>query len=212
MTPLLLGIRIAAADRPLLIAAAEQLGEALADPGEPPWPVTLRAVGDEAPPTPPPSIVIATMRAALDGGEDAAALAAGLARLTEAGAAVLLCTLLRVVADRAARPALMPRIRALNLRAVELSHALGLAVIDVDRVLSLFGAARLQTDYRLGGPAADEVAAHVIVSALLAGGLDAMVPADRQERALARHGDLHAIAGIVDRRLRAKAAGARGGR
>lgn len=207
MTPILLGLRITPAERPVMIAAAEQLSECLTDPGEAGWPVTLRFVRGG---TPPPPILIATMRAAVDGDEDAARLAEGIAGLQAAGAeTVYLCTLLRAVADRAARGTVMPRIRALNLKAVELSHALGIGVIDVDRVLALFGAGPLQTDYRLGGPAAAEVAAHAIVAALLAGGLDALMPNERQERAIARHGDIHAIAGMVERRLRAKAAGER---
>lgn len=202
--PLELGVRATPAERPVIVAVAEQLSEALTDPGEAGWPVRLRFVADG---TPPPPIVIATLRGALDGAEDAAQLRVRLMALRDGGAeAIFLCTLLRHVSDPARRSALMRSIRTLNLAAVELSHALGLAVIDVDRVLALFGAMPLQTDYRLGGPAAAEVAAHVIVSALLGGGLDRWIDFARQERAIARHGDIHAIAAVVDRRLQAKAA------
>ena len=204
---LMLGARIAPVERPMMIAVAEQLSECLTDPGEAGWPITLRFVAGGVA---PPPIVIATLRGAIDGTEDVGRLPDHLAALAAAGAeTIFLCTLLRFVADRAERPRLMPRIRRLNLLAVELSHDLGLAVIDVDRVLALFGAGPLQTDYRLGGPGAVEVAAHVIVAALLAGGLDDLVPFDRQERAIARHGDIHNIAAIVDRRLKAKAGAAK---
>ncbi len=203
--PVPLGARITPAERPVMIAAAEQLSDCLTDPGEPAWPVTLRFIADGEP---SPPITIATLRGAMDGGEDAGRLGERLAALRGAGAqAIFLCTLLRHVAAPADRAALMPRIRALNLLATGLSHDLGIAVIDVDRTLALFGAGPLQTDYRLSGVAAPEVAAHVIVAALLADGLDHWVPIDRQQRAIARHGDLHNIAAIVDRRLNGKAGG-----
>ena len=201
-----IGASVTAAERPMLVAAAEQLSECLADPGEPGWPIHLRFVEDN---TAPPPILIATMRGAMENRETIAHVAARLAAWRAAGArAVFLCTLLRHVADPPERALLMSRLRMLNLRAVELSHECGLAVIDVDRVLALFGAVPLQTDWRLGGLIAPEVAAHVIASALLADGLDDWVDAARQARAIARHGDIHAIAGIVDRRLRARAGAA----
>lgn len=207
-TTILIGASVTMEERPVLIAAASQLSECLADPGEPGWPVKLRFDVD---PAAPPPILIASLleETAVPDAADTIFTRQGarLSGLRDAGCENLfLCTLLRFVADRQERQSMMPRIRGLNLMAAELSHDHDVAVIDIDRVLGLFGARALKTDYRLGGPAAPEVAGHVIVAALLANGLDMFIPYDRQERAIQRHGGIHQIAGTVDRRMRMRAA------
>jgi hypothetical protein len=92
------------------------------------------------------------------------------------------CTVFRHVGSRE-RPSLVERIIRLNLLAVQLSHATGVGVIDIDRIFGYFGARLLQTDYRLGGKAATELAGHTIVASILASGLDDVIPPDVQERA-----------------------------
>jgi hypothetical protein len=93
-----------------------------------------------------------------------------------------LCTIFRYAGNRES-PALVERFRRLNFMAIHLSHATGAAVVDIDRTFGYFGARQLQTDYRLGGRLAAELAGHAIVASILAGGLDDVVPADAQERA-----------------------------
>ena len=105
------------------------------------------------------------------------------ARLTSAyqalaqGAAptLFVCTVLRHAPsdlDEDATSALRLAIRRLDLLAVELSHATGLNIIDLDRALAHIGALELRTDYRLTGAAAAEAAGGVISATVLAAGLD----------------------------------------
>lgn len=97
-----------------------------------------------------------------------------------------LLTVFRHVAadnDIAAARLRRTRIRRLNLLAAELSRETGLFVIDLDRALADIGAAGLETDYRLAGDRAVEVAALTIAQTLLTTGLDAFVPFEIQEAA-----------------------------
>jgi hypothetical protein len=92
------------------------------------------------------------------------------ARLAEKGTPIFICTVLRHVEreENIERvQAVRNRIRQLNLLAAEISRETGAFVIDLDRVLADIGARRLQTDYRLAGQAASEMAAHVISLVLL---------------------------------------------
>jgi hypothetical protein len=98
------------------------------------------------------------------------------------GASAFLCTIFRACDGDAAK---LERIRRLNMLAPELSHDLNAGVIDFDRMLSDIGAERMQTDYRLDGPAAREVVAYTIVKTLLTGGgFDDRIPDETVERAL----------------------------
>jgi hypothetical protein len=97
-----------------------------------------------------------------------------------AGASVFLCTIFRACENDASK---LERIRRLNLLAPDLSHDLDVGVIDFDRMLGDIGSQTLETDYRLDGAGAREVAAYTIVTALLRGGLDEHVPGDVLERA-----------------------------
>ena len=92
------------------------------------------------------------------------------------GAVIFLCTVLRHVtrsegADQAELKRI--RIRRLNLLAAELSRETGAYVIDLDRSLADIGASKLQTDYRLNGQYAAEVAAKFMALAVISAGLDA---------------------------------------
>ncbi len=100
------------------------------------------------------------------------------------------------------------RIRRLNMLAIELSHDLGIGVVDIDRAFAHWGARALQTDYRLTGRIAAEVAGHTMVASMLSIGLDGIVPAEIQERARQFHGDLWTMDRRIQRRIHAGAQGA----
>lgn len=101
-------------------------------------------------------------------------------------ASAFVCTIFRHVGSRD-RPALVERILRLNLLAVQLSHATGVGVIDIDRIFGYFGGRLVRTDYRLGGKLAAELAGHAIVDSLLEAGLDDVIPPDVRERAKQVH-------------------------
>jgi hypothetical protein len=106
--------------------------------------------------------------------------------LQERANLVFLCTIFRNVRgrDRSGRcDETLVRIRELDLLAIELSHALGVRIIDLDRVLAHFGARPLNTDYRLGGAMAAGLVGHTMASAVLAAGLDDMIDPVVQEAA-----------------------------
>lgn len=191
-------------ERDTIVAAARRLSHCLGE-DDSGWPVRVHLGTAEAPPPGPSAIVIASLRADADLLEaplDAivARWPPRLAMLREGGhGAILMPTLFRHVADPAARPALVERIRRLNLIAVALSRTHGVQIVDVDRAFALVGARALATDYRGHGPIARDVAAHAIVAAILATGLDAQVSAERQERARARNGGRETVAAILAR-------------
>jgi hypothetical protein len=106
--------------------------------------------------------------------------------LCQRGAPVFICTVLRHVGgdeEPDAAAALRIRIRRLNLLAAEISHEAGAYVIDLDRVLADIGARRLQTDYRLAGNTAVEMAGHFIALTLIDNAFDAVVPFEVQDAA-----------------------------
>jgi hypothetical protein len=103
-------------------------------------------------------------------------------------APVFLCTLFRQVAQDAPADVTIERIRRLDLMLVELSHATGAFVIDLDRALAHIGGRVLGADYRLASPAAVSAAAHAIAATLLAAGLDNLVPLAAIDRAKAALG------------------------
>ena len=133
-----------------------------------------------------------------------------LAAMQDSADLVFLCTIFRHVSgrDRAGGPnETLVRIRELNLMAVELSHALGIAVIDIDRALAHYGARMLQTDYRLGGESAALAAGHTIASAILAGGLDDRIEPELQEAARALLGGVEKVPVLIARHQQLKQQG-----
>ena len=94
----------------------------------------------------------------------------------------LICTIFRHVGSRE-NPGLVERIARLNLMAVRLSHATGVGVVDIDQAFGYPGGRLLQTDYRLGGRLAAQLAGHTIVENILGAGLDDVIPPDVLERA-----------------------------
>jgi hypothetical protein len=113
-------------------------------------------------------------------------LRASYAALSEAGDPIMICTILRHVeaaGDPEKADRIRLRLRRLNLLATELSREYGALVIDLDRILADIGARRLQTDYRLGGAAAVDVAGKAVALSVVANALDAFAPVDVQDAA-----------------------------
>ena len=199
-------------ERPGLIAAAELLNECLgAASGGQAWPVRLNllppgsTVASETAPTAIiTSLLIETLRPDEPIEATTARWRAHLQQLIGAGAPVFVRTVFRHVQGRAADGSATPmleRIRRLNLMAAELSNELGVAVIDIDRAFAHIGGRVLQTDYRLSGVLAAEVAGQTTVWSLLSFGLDDVIDPDVQEKAKAVLGDLSQINVLVNRRL-----------
>jgi hypothetical protein len=210
-------------EKPGLIAAAEQLSDHLgAAAQDSPWRVRLnfRPMGSAVPLAPTTSVAVVSLlpEAGRTGeliSETEARWRSYLSLLKASGAPVFVCTVFRHVADRDIPGVVSPvleRIRRLNLMAADLSHDLDVAVIDIDRAFAHIGGRRLQTDYRLSGVMAAEVAGHTIAWSLLSSGLDDVVDPALQERAKAILGDLQQIDALIGRRLaqRAEAGAAHG--
>jgi len=175
-------------ERPALQRAARQLVDALSTAGGSPQSATLRFRHSLAAITPSSEhpIVVASLLREIETQEPLAQTEVRwrdqLLSLERLRIGSFVCTVFRHVAS-SERPSLVERIIRLNLLAVQLSHATGAGVIDIDRIFSYFGGRLLQTDYRLGGRIATEMAAHTIVAGILAFGLDDIIPPDVQERA-----------------------------
>ena len=209
------------ADRPAIIAGAEQLSECLGEAaGVGAWPLRLnvRAPGATPPPGETPSaIVVSLLPEIIAMGEPIAETDARwrayLDSLLATGAPVLLCTIFRHVAHRPrdGQPSpLLERIRRLNRMAIDLSHDLGVGIVDIDRALTHIGGSVLQTDYRLGGVLAAEVGGHTLAWALLSFGLDEAIDPTLQEAAKGVLGGLQQIDTVVNRRLQRRRAAAAG--
>jgi hypothetical protein len=197
------------AERPALVATAEQLTECLhAASGSRPairleFANSLDAIDAHARAT----VIIASLLPEVARDEAIPFVEARWRRQLAALASspVFLCTVFRHVsrhgAERlAAQRVTMERIRRLDLLAAELSHDSGAAVIDIDRAFAHLGARVLATDYRLRGAVAAEVAAHTIVGSLLAVGLDDIVAAEFLERATQFQGASWQIGDLLARR------------
>ena len=100
----------------------------------------------------------------------------------DAASIVFVTTVFRHVSegDAAQRELLRLRIRRLNRLAADLSREYGIMVIDLDRDLADVGGRRLQTDYRLDGEYAEQVAARSMARAIVSAGLDNHVPFELQ--------------------------------
>lgn len=100
----------------------------------------------------------------------------------DAASIVFVTTVFRHISERdaAQRELLRLRIRRLNRLAADLSREYGIMVIDLDRDLADIGGRRLQTDYRLGGEHAEQVAARSMARAVVSAGLDNHVPFELQ--------------------------------
>jgi hypothetical protein len=106
--------------------------------------------------------------------------------LSQVGVPIFICTILRHIArtkEPEADEALRLHIRRLNLLAAEISRETRAFVIDIDRVLADIGARSLQTDYRLAGQAAAEIAGHFIALTLINNAFDDVVTYELQDAA-----------------------------
>lgn len=216
--PLRIEALIGAAERPGLVAGAQQLSEALGRAaGGPAWPVQLALSGSDAmvKSDPPPAAIIVSLLPEVAAVREpiaatAARWAARLEALAAIGPPVLVCTVFRHIApggDAVAVQALRERIERLNLMAAKLSHALGVGVADLDRAMAHIGGRALQSDYRLAGDFAAEVVGHTIAWSLLSLGLDEAVDPAVQDQAKVLLGSLHEIDALVRRRRAGGTAG-----
>jgi hypothetical protein len=180
-------------EQEIVEAAASHLGESLSRAAGETWAVSSNFVAelDALLGSPPGYVIVTSLALALaqierpwpDVEQELHRTYEG---LCATGNPVFIFTLLRHVesaddvegADRIRR-----RLRQLNLLATELSRAHGALVIDLDRVLADVGARRLQTDYRLGGRAAVELASNTVAVCVVASALDAFVSAEIQDAA-----------------------------
>jgi hypothetical protein len=210
LQPIVIQAAVDVRERPAVIAGAQQLAEALRVAAGVDWPVQL-TLFDPGRLGEPPAGSVAVLSLLADA-EREEAFDDTQARwrdqagaLTARGIPVLVLTVFRAVGDRGSVSGqrLLQRIRRLNRMALDLSHALGVNVVDVDRAFAHIGARILGTDYGLGGRLAAEVGGHTLTLCLLTLGLDDTIPPDVQERARAHHGPLREINTLVRRRLAA---------
>jgi hypothetical protein len=191
---------------PAFISACEELCRCLSMALGAEWPVQLHlsAPGGDVPLSPRPTAIVAR-----PGWQDANRIDEPFAdtanrwrdyvkTLRNTGAPVSICTVFRHVKGRAGQGAASPileRIRRLNRLVIELSHDFGVAVIDIDRAFAHVGGKNLQTDYRLSGDMAAELAGHTIATNLLSCGLDEVVDPKLLEVARDALGSLHDLIG-----------------
>lgn len=207
---------VANVERPVVAALARQLDDCLRQATGDRWRIVARLHDrlDALGPGGGARIVLASLQSELAGGDDAAAIVRRwepkIAALLADSAAVLLVTIVRSVAEplpvRAdgAMP-VIERIRRLDRCAIDLSHATGAAVADVDRVFAHFGTRPLHCDHRLQGAAAAEVAAWTILATLVSlGTLDDHAGPGATERARAWLGRLSDLPRFVHGRLAAR--------
>jgi hypothetical protein len=214
--PILIDAIAEEVERPIYAAAVAQLRDCLAAAGgETPWHIEVRfrrsvtAIDRQA----PPAAIIVSLLAETARPDEHIALteARWRSQLTALDAGLVpstfLCTIFRAVrgarADRASAPALalIERIRRINLMAIDLSHDIGVNIIDIDRTIAHIGAQEIGSGYRLSGPLAEEAAGYAIVAALLNMALDELVPPEVLERAKRAHGPVWDLPSIVERRV-----------
>ena len=209
--PIVLEAEIDPREQPVMLAAAQQLSEALRAAASVDWPIriSLHEAGKLGSPAAGAiALVSLLIEAERDEAFDATAarLRARAQLLVDGGVRVLVMTVFRAVPGWRTDPAAaarLERIRRLNRLALDLSHDLGVTVADIDRAFAHIGGRTLGADYRLSGRLAAEVAAHTIVLSLLWLGLDEIVPPAVQDRARAFQGPLSGIDALVRRRLAA---------
>jgi hypothetical protein len=198
---------------PAFIIAGKKLCHCLSEAAGCDWPVVLHlsAIGGDIPLSPKPAAIIAS-----PGWQEADRVEEPFANtetrwrnylntLLATGAPVFICTVFRHIPGRSGSgvPApILERIRRLNRLVIQLSHDLGVGVIDIDRALAHAGAQKLQTDYRLSGELAAEFVGHVVALTLLSCGFDEVVDPELQEKARHALGGLH---DLIARRLSGRA-------
>jgi hypothetical protein len=210
--PIVIEAQVVPSENQGLIAAAEMLSECLGTAvGEAAWPVRLEvnAPGAGVAQSPPGVLILSLLdeveRTEEPIGETQRRWDAALQLHLAQGVPIFLRTIFRNIGDAprdGTPPPMLERIRRLNRMIVGLSHRHGVGVIDIDRACAHFGAGPLQTDWRLGGTLAAEVAGHTTAWSLLSQGLDELIDPDHQEKARANLGGLLQIRALVERRLK----------
>lgn len=207
---IMLEAAVSATERAAIGAAQARLADALSFGSGEAWTVDVRwcegiaVVGSDASAT----IAIASMQLELARTDEPlpaieARWRAALARAAASVPVVVVCTVLRVVAEPtppgagAAETASIERIRRLNRLLLDLSHDVGVRVADIDRALAHLGARTLATDHRLASPAGASAAGWSVALAAIAPALDGIVPPDVQERARKRLGSVSELAATL---------------
>lgn len=180
-------------ERPIVEAAARLLAEALSQTGTTPWSCacTFATNLEEIAEATNGSVVVTSLLvqlAQLDTSWENVEreLRSYYAALGQGGDPIMICTILRHVAtENVAESAnrIRRRLRQLNLLATELSREYGAFVIDLDRILADVGARRLETDYRLRGPIAVDVASKAVAIGIVANALDNFASVEAQDAA-----------------------------
>jgi hypothetical protein len=197
-------------ERPAVVAGLQQLAEALRAAAGVDWPIqlTFGDLGGAVTATPGDAVVLSLL-GDVESDEPLDKVVARWRTRSETlvgqGAEVLVLTAFRAVPERRSEAGQrrLDRIRRLDRMTLDLSHDLGVSVVDIDRAFAHIGARVLGTDYRLSGRVAAEVAGHCLALCLLMLGLDDVIPPDVQERARTHHGALRDINTVVHRRLAA---------
>ena len=184
---------VSSAEQRIMVAAAKRLARCVREAGATDTMVTLSFDAAEARSAAQRGLMLLSPMAEIAGTDPIASIEARWLELLDQHSSagfhsLFLCTLFRHVAAERDRAPLMERIRRLNLLMIRLSHASGAAVIDLDRVLTLFGARALSTDYSLSGRLAPQLAAFAVVSAFFEEGLTPWLPPDIEKRARDVHG------------------------
>jgi len=133
-------------------------------------------------------ISLATQLASIDTpwADVQAELYAWISDIAGTGDPVLVTTIFRCIpAGADPEGKLLTRIRRLNLLATELSREFGVFVVDLDRVLTDIGGVALDTDYRLRGRLAADVAGQALALCVATNALDLYMPFEAQERTVA---------------------------
>lgn len=176
---------ISQAEGPALIAAGQQLSTCLGSVIKQMWPVQLGLRGgvEDIQAAEPGTVIVASLLTDAERIAEPWAIAElrwreRVRALVALGPPLVICTIFRVVPDRArlsprgAAPPLLERIRRLNRLAAELSRETACYVADIDRAMAHVGGRVLNADYRLASQRAAEAAGHAIVWSLLSGPLD----------------------------------------
>lgn len=181
---MLIACLVASYERDVWSLAREKLRDSLVRFSKRDWPIELSfADSPSALVAAKPDVAAISLLRELEEGkpldEVARRLREDATSLADSGGTVFLCSIFRACPD----PEKLERIRRLNLLAAEISRETGAQVIDIDRELAHFGARPLETDYRLRSLRATDLAARVIVDALLEAAFDDDVPVDVLQRA-----------------------------
>lgn len=199
------------AERAGIAAAGQQLAEALSAGSGVAWQVRLHFASFEDGDIPPEAAIVTSLHHDVDGAEPVDRIAerwqARIRRHRAAGhGRILLCNLFRHVQEPSPAGITIERLRRLNQLAINLSRTAGIEIVDVDRLLALFGARAIETDYRCDSAAARRLVGHAIAAAILDGDLGGRVDDAAQGRASDAHGGVRDIRRLTERHFQLRQA------